>query len=174
MNRTFSVLAIALLLVAVGFISFTGQSAAQGQAPGQAADDAADVQIGGGQVFFTQTHFTTSSAWPNFVRIPGVVAANNGASSRIAIVRFSSDAYNSSTTNRSAVRLSVDNGPCIIAGPELFNLSHLAGFFPQARTWQGVVQTGPGTHTYQMCGAAVNGGSVSWGFRDLTVESRTR
>jgi hypothetical protein len=40
--------------------------------------------------------------------------------------------------------------------------------------WQGVVLTGPGAHTYQMCGSTEGGGSVSWGFRTLTIEAKTK
>ena len=136
--------------------------------------DGPETTIAAGAKFITTTHFTTASVFPSFVLIPGVVSANNGTVSRWVIVRFSSDAYNSSTTNKSTVRLSVDGGPCVLAGGELFNVSHIAGFFIQHRAWQGLILTGPGTHTYQMCGAVEGGGSASWGFRTLTVEAKTK
>lgn len=136
--------------------------------------DGPEVTIAAGQTFKTTVHFTTGSAFPTFVLIPGVVSANNGTVSRTVIVRFSSDAYNSLTTNKSVVRLSIDGGACVIAGGELFNVSHIAGLFIQHRMWQGLVVTGPGSHTYQMCGAVEGGGTASWGFRTLTVEAKTK
>jgi hypothetical protein len=136
--------------------------------------DGPETTIAAGAKFITTIHFTTASVWPAHVLIPGVVSVSNGSASRWVIVRFSSDAYNSLTTNKSTTRLSVDGGPCVVAGGELFNVSHIAGGFIQHRAWQGLVFTGPGAHTYQMCGAAEGGGTVSWGFRTLTVEAKTK
>jgi hypothetical protein len=158
-----SVAVAVILLFAVSTPAFAQAGVSEGP----------EVTIAAGQKFITTAHFSTASAFPTFVLIPGTVSANNGTVSRWVVVRFSSDAYNSLTTNKSVVRLSIDGGPCVIAGGELFNLSHLAGVI-QHRMWQGLVLTGPGTHTYQMCGAQEGGGSVSWGFRTLTAEAKTK
>ncbi len=176
MNRALLAFAIGVLAVVVSFVYFHPLSAAQSRQAGLAPDDEAEIQIPGAQFFKTTVHFTTSSVWPSFVLIPGVISINNGTATRNVIIQFSSDAYNSTTTNRSTVRVSVDGGSCIVAGPELFNRNHEAGFTggKQVRTWIGVVTTGPGAHTYQMCGAVEGGGSASWGFRALTGESRTK
>ncbi len=160
----------------VSFVYFNAPSAAQSRSAGLASGDEAVTEIPGAQFFKTTVHFTSSNVWPAFDLIPGVISVNNGTATRNVIIQFSSDAYNSLTTNVSVVRVSVDGGSCIIAGPELFNRNHIAGFSggKQVRTWIGVVTTGPGTHTYQMCGTVEGGGSASWGFRVLTGEARTR
>lgn len=176
MQRVVPMLAVFLLGVALTWASFSASSAAQGAAPG-VNGEGAEIDIPAGQAFFTTTHFTTGVVFPNFALIPGVVGASNGTVTRTVVVRFSADAYNSSSASRSVVRLRVDGGPCIVAGPELFNNSHTGSGFPlEVRTWQGVVRTGPGFHTYQMCGAVfpAGAGTASWGFRTLTVETRTR
>jgi hypothetical protein len=167
------------LMIGVGFAPAVAQEqvVAAGQVPGMvgAGTDEPDVQIPAGQRFFTTTHFTTAVAFPNFALIPGFVSHNNGTATRIVIIRFSADAYNSVANSSSVVRVSIDGGACRIIGPELFNFQHIGTATPrQARTWQGVVATGPGVHTYRMCGSAFGGGTVSWGFRTLTVEARTQ
>jgi hypothetical protein len=167
MKRSLLSCAIAgLMLLSVSAPAFAQAGMGDGDTPVPAIPAAGKL--------FTQAHFTTASAFPNFVLIPGSVSANNGTVSRHVIVRFSSDAYNSLTTNKSVVRVSIDGGPCVLGGGELFNVSHIAGTFIQHRMWQGVFLTGPGNHTYQMCGATEGGGSVSWGFRTLTVETKTK
>jgi hypothetical protein len=174
MRGALAIFALAVLAIA-GFGYFTPRSVAQAPQAGMAAEGP-EVQIPSGAKFITQVHFTTNSPFPNYVKIPGVITVSNGSSSRWVVIRFSSDAYSlDSGTNRSDARVAVDGGVCQIAGPELFNHCSFQGFAGciQARTWQGVVFTGPGNHTYQMCGAVEGGGSQTWGFRDLTGESRS-
>jgi hypothetical protein len=168
---------IAGLMIGVGFAPAVAQEqvGAAGQVPGMVGAEEPEVLIPAGQAFFTTTHFTTAVAFPNFALIPGVVSHNNGTITRIVVIRFSADAYNSFANSSSVVRVSIDGTACRIIGPELFNFQHIGTGTPrQVRTWQGVVATGPGFHSYRMCGSVSGGGTASWGFRTLTVEARTQ